>query len=289
MLPRRPRPPALDAVCAAAIDFARQAAEDLGKAENVGDHLGVAAEGDRLVTHFFACLDRAYVGWQWAVTVARAPRARHVTLDESVLLPTPDALLAPEWLPWSQRLRPGDLGVGDLLPTREDDPRLEPGWLGDDVPDDALAADDDDAPAADAADAAALVRDFDLGRARVLSPIGRDDAVDRWHEGDRGPRTPLAEAAPAQCSTCGFLWGMRGSLGRIFGVCTNEYAPDDGRVVSVDHGCGAHSEAAVMPTSPKVAAPRVDEMGYDFIARAAVAHQPGSVDGLAPAEDLGHS
>ncbi|MSY51566.1 MAG: DUF3027 domain-containing protein, partial [Actinobacteria bacterium] len=31
-----------------------------------------------------------------------------------------------------------------------------------------------------------------------------------------------------------------------FGVCGNEYAPDDARVVSVDHGCGAHSQALVL-------------------------------------------
>ena len=30
---------------------------------------------------------------------------------------------------------------------------------------------------------------------------------------------------------------------QVFGVCGNVYAPDDGRAVSADHGCGAHSEA----------------------------------------------
>ncbi len=29
----------------------------------------------------------------------------------------------------------------------------------------------------------------------------------------------------------------------MFGVCANEFANDDGRVVSLNHGCGAHSEA----------------------------------------------
>jgi hypothetical protein len=28
-------------------------------------------------------------------------------------------------------------------------------------------------------------------------------------------------------------------------VCANAIAPDDARVVSVDHGCGAHSEATI--------------------------------------------
>ena len=60
-----------------------------------------------------------------------------------------------------------------------------------------------------------------------------------------GPHTPIAHAAPAQCSTCGFYWPLAGALRQVFGVCANEYAPDDGKVVAADHGCGAHSEAAV--------------------------------------------
>jgi hypothetical protein len=30
-------------------------------------------------------------------------------------------------------------------------------------------------------------------------------------------------------------------------VCANEWSPDDGRVVSMDHGCGAHSQTDVEP------------------------------------------
>lgn len=30
-----------------------------------------------------------------------------------------------------------------------------------------------------------------------------------------------------------------GSLGTVFGVCANAWSPDDGKVVSLDHGCGA--------------------------------------------------
>ena len=95
-------------------------------AGRVGDHLGVTADGDRVVTHLFACLDPAYRGWRWAITVARASRAKAVTVDESLLLPGPDALLAPDWVPWRERVRPGDLGVGDLLPAPPDDERLVP-------------------------------------------------------------------------------------------------------------------------------------------------------------------
>lgn len=252
-------------MCAEAVELARSAAVELSGAELVGEHLGVAAEGDRVATHYFACLDPAYHGWRWAVTVARASRARNVTVDENVLLPGDHALLAPEWVPWKERLRPGDLGPGDLLPTPVDDDRLIPGFtdtLGEELP----------------------LTDWEpgLGRARVLSPLGRDDAADRWYSGDSGPHSPIAHAAPMQCSTCGFYTRLAGSLGQVFGVCANEYAPDDGRVVSADHGCGAHSEIVLPSATSEPPPPIIDELGYDIV------HTQGSVDETA-AEPLGHS
>jgi hypothetical protein len=82
-----------------------------------------------------------------------------------------------------------------------------------------------------------------LGRPRVLSLEGRELAAQRWYDGSHGPEAPLAQSAPASCGTCGFLVRMAGPLSQLFGVCANAYANDDGRVVSFDHGCGAHSEA----------------------------------------------
>ena len=48
---------------------------------------------------------------------------------------------------------------------------------------------------------------------------------------------------------CGFYLPLAGSLRQVFGVCGNLFAPDDGRVVSADHGCGAHSEVLVEPVA----------------------------------------
>jgi hypothetical protein len=223
------KPPKLDPVGAEAVDAARAALLELVPADDVGDHLGHQAEEDKVVTHFFACARAGYRGWRWSVTVARAPRQRTVTIDEVVLLPGDDALLAPEWVPWRERIRPGDLGPGDLLPTEEDDPRLAPAYTAaDEVVD---------------ADAVKEVADeLGLGRPRVLSVDGRDDAAERWYDGSHGPEAPIAQSAPAPCATCGFFVRLSGPLGRVFGACANAYANDDGRVVSLDHGCGAHSE-----------------------------------------------
>ena len=87
-----------------------------------------------MVTHYFAADLPGYAGWRWAVTVARASRSKAVTVDEVVLLPGEGALLPPEWVPWSERLLPGDLGVGDVVPTPADDDRLVPAYLLSDDP-----------------------------------------------------------------------------------------------------------------------------------------------------------
>ncbi len=239
-----------DEVCAQAAGLASAAAGEVAGTSGVGEHLGMTADADRVVTHLFRCLDPAYRGWQWAVTVARASRAKNVTISECVLLPGPDAILAPAWLPWRERLRPGDLGVGDILPAPADDERL--------VPAAALEGDDGMAEPATSglagvpsalADLAGPVMDVTSGpretpgQARVLSAIGRDEAAIRWYTGEHGPRSPLAHAAPGPCQACGFFVRLSEPLGQLFGVCANSYAPDDGRVVSADHGCGAHSEA----------------------------------------------
>jgi hypothetical protein len=82
----------------------------------------------------------------------------------------------------------------------------------------------------------------------VLSFDGRLDTAERWLAGEAGPESGLARAAPARCRTCGFHVRLVGALGRMFGVCANEIAPDDSRVTAFDHGCGAHSEALVLPS-----------------------------------------
>ena len=266
--PSRARNAEPDEICAGAIDLARAAADQVAGAGHVGEHLGADAEGDRLVTHLFVCLDPAYRGWRWAVTVTRASRAKNATVSESVLLPGPEAILAPEWVPWRERLRPGDLGVGDILPTAADDERLVPAVIL--AGDDGLADLDDlsvviatlaEPFASNPAVAAGLVPP----QGRVLSAAGRDDTGIRWYASEHGPKSPLAHAAPGVCAGCGYFVRLGGPLGTVFGVCANAFAPDDGRVVSVDHGCGAHSEAMLPRSADQPVPPVIDELGYDLM------------------------
>ena len=221
-----------DSVAVQAIDAARAALLEEADPSDVGDHLGHVVEGERLVSHLFACTRRGYAGWHWSVTVARASRQKGVTVDEIVLVPGDDAIVAPEWVPYKERVKPGDLSPGDLLPVEEEDPRLVPTYFFGDDP-----LDDDDK-----AQVRRVAQELGLGRVRTLSLEGRDLAAERWYDGDGGPSAPLAQSAPDVCSTCGFLMRLAGPLSESFGVCANGNANDDGRVVSLDHGCGAHSE-----------------------------------------------
>ncbi len=220
--------PTADPVALEAVDAARAALVEQVGAAVVGDHLTASPEDQGVVTHQFACRENGYPGWVWAVTVAHVEGESAVTIDEVVMLPGDDAIIAPAWVPWRERIQSGDLSPGDLLPTDEDDPRLVPAYLPGEKPD-GWELD--------------LVDEIGLGRSRVLSIEGRELAAQRWYDSDQGPESALAQSAPGRCIGCGFLLRVEGPLSRVFGVCANEFANDDGRVVSFDHGCGAHSEA----------------------------------------------
>lgn len=227
---------AADSVLAAAVDVARTAAEEVAEQPGfVGDHLGMIDEGDKVLTHRFSSLAPGYAGWEWTVTLARVPRARTATVSEVGLIAGETSVVAPPWVPWADRLQPGDMRPGDVLPYVEHDDRLEFGY---EATGEVGEADE------------VAIWEMGLGRERVLSRKGRDEAATRWYRGSRGPTAPSAIASDKPCSTCGFLVLMAGALRTEFGVCANEWSPDDGKVVSMDHGCGAHSQTDIAPAPP---------------------------------------
>lgn len=214
------------------LELARSAAiADAGSADLVGADISVEIDDDgRVETYLFEAHLAGYKGWRWCVTIAVVDKKSEPTICDVVVLPGPDALLAPEWVAYRDRIQPGDVGVGDIVPSSLDDTRLVPSVHS-------LIADED----LDAMQ----VFELGLGRARVMSIEGRDQASKRWYESDRGPQSPIAQSAPKPCSSCAFFLPIAGSLRASFGVCANAISPEDARVVSVDHGCGAHSEATL--------------------------------------------
>ncbi len=250
--------PELDVACADAVELARVTAERRCGVMGVGEHLGVGVEDTRVATHYFAVEHPGYVGWRWAVTVARAARAKAVTVNEVCMLPGDGALLAPAWVPWADRVLAGDVSPGVLMPTADGDPRLEPGFTGGEQ------AKDDDPVAW--GELRALASELGLGRERVLSEYGRDEAVERWIDGDGGPENAMTKQAPGLCVGCGYFVRLSGRLGRTFGVCANEFSQRDGSVVSIDHGCGAHSDVVEESRDAELSRPvwdtiTVDELG----------------------------
>lgn len=220
------------------LNSARRAAEDVAGAANVGDHLGsIDDEGavGAMVSHHFACLQPGYRGWYWSVSVSVTDK--EPTVNDVVLLPGDQAIVAPAWTPYRERIRPGDLSPGDVLPPDEDDVRLVPAWSAGDSQDTVDRY---------------FSREVGLGREWVLSLAGRALAADRWMDGEHGPAAPMAEQAPAPCASCGFLISLAGPLSQSFGICANGMANADGRVVALTYGCGAHSRAKLS----RKAAPR---------------------------------
>lgn len=244
-----PRGPKADDILLAAEDVALKAVLDVARAEAVGEHRGASMVGPRLAAHTFACTDPGYPGWVWEVSLSRAPRSKTPTVCEVDLMPSEGALLAPPWVPWEDRLQPDDVTRDDVLPYNANDPRLIAGFEDcDEETRDVLGIDE-----------------IGYGRPRVLSKHGLDAAAERWYQSDRGPTPGLRVGST--CGTCGFLMKMGGSMGQVFGICANEWAQDDGSVVALTHGCGAHSETDEKKRRPQwpISPSRVDDFDLEVV------------------------
>lgn len=164
-----------DAVLAASVGVARTAIEGIAKASEIGEHLAARTEGDRLVTHLFESKLPGYGGWQWYAVLTRNSRSKVVTVSELGLLPSEDSILAPEWVPWAERVRPEDAQNEDA---QADDPQA-------DVPEEAQeapAGEHDGGPAAD-------------GAVSPLEPAGESDGAPNGGTPDDGAHDEdIAEA-----------------------------------------------------------------------------------------------
>ena len=228
--------------------IARHAIADLN-AGNAGELLGVLREDPHSITYRFSADIRGFRGWEWHVVLSGD--TEHPTLNELALIPGDKALLAPPWIPWEERLQPGDLSDNDILPVADNDPRLVPGYM-----------DSGDAELDDAA------MPIGYGRERVLSPEGRDEAATRWEKSEYGPQSNRAKRAPAHCESCGFYAPLAGALKASFGVCTNKLSAD-GHVVHAHYGCGAHSSIREDFSAVQPAAMYFDDAEFDVVTVAA--------------------
>ena len=104
--------------------FAEKAAKESAPVGGVGKFLGTVDEEANVVSYRFQANMKEYVGWEWNVVVFQAKKA-DPTISEVVLLPGKGSIVAPDWVPWSERRaeldksEAKDLAVSNLEETED--------------------------------------------------------------------------------------------------------------------------------------------------------------------------
>lgn len=85
-------------------ETAYAAAVEAAPRNGVGSIVDTIDEGDGVTTFLFEAKLKGYVGWRWSITVFEQADSAAATISEVLLMPGPDSLVAPDWVPWSERL-----------------------------------------------------------------------------------------------------------------------------------------------------------------------------------------
>lgn len=100
--------------------LAEKAAREISPEGGVGQFLGTLEEDAHLTSYRFESKLKGYSGWEWTVVVYQAKKSSLPTVSEVVLLPSENAVVAPAWVPWSERkaeiekLQAEELAVSNL-------------------------------------------------------------------------------------------------------------------------------------------------------------------------------
>lgn len=264
------------------VDLAYSVAVDIAGGEDQVGEAQTPIEIEAGVFEYrFAVIRKGYEGWFWSITLYCDRERETWTVNESVMLPSSDALMAPQWIPWKDRLRPQDISVTDRLGTDPDDPRMQLSNAEDNLRSEADQKNqafqdlDNDQNSQELhnsqdvdGDLLKAVRYQQALRRHIMSDLGKADSAQRWYAGPNGPKSLSTMTSKGNhCSSCAFYLPLQGQLGTMFGACANRWSPDDGRVVSLDHGCGEHSE--IEPPEPSrlwvQSEPTYDDLHIDII------------------------
>ena len=162
-----------DATLLAAVDLARTALLEITTDDTIGEVIGHLDEGDLVVSLLFDCLLTGYPGWRWTVSLARVDDSSEPSVLETELTPGDDSLLAPEWVPWSDRLVDDDIAADDDDDDDDDDEDDD----DDDEDESELSDDDDDEPDEDSADGPEAADDDADDSLDALDGIDFDEAL----------------------------------------------------------------------------------------------------------------
>lgn len=92
-----------DELAAATRELALAALHEITPASTVGPPAGHTVEESGAVSLRFENRLPGYPGWYWTVSVAQVDEAEPTVLEVE-LMPGDGALLAPDWVPWAERL-----------------------------------------------------------------------------------------------------------------------------------------------------------------------------------------
>jgi len=203
-----------DEVLVGATDQARAALELITPADTIGEPLGYIVEGEHVLSLLFDCLMDGYPGWRWTVSLSRVDGDSEPQVLETELMPGDDALLAPEWVPWSDRLADSKLAEelaaaaltddDDEDDDSDDDDDSDHDDDDDDSDDDDDDDDDDDSDDSDEADLHAddIADDgIDVDEALAASEQHEGESGQAEAEPDGGAPQPPAQAGVAQFSS----------------------------------------------------------------------------------------
>ena len=84
-------------------EVAREALLEITPDESIGDPAGVIDVSEGVVSVQFESALSGYPGWRWTVSLSTLDEGAPSVL-ETELIPAEGALLAPDWVPWSDRL-----------------------------------------------------------------------------------------------------------------------------------------------------------------------------------------
>ncbi|MDR3128586.1 MAG: DUF3027 domain-containing protein [Bifidobacteriaceae bacterium] len=191
----------------------------------VGSYLESFKIDTRIVSHHFEAHVIGYGGWVWEIIMSRPHLSKELIIYSTNLVAGKDSIVPPVWVPWVDRILPSDVQTWDALAYKPNDTNLVHSGL----------------PRTDITDIEKLA----LWRTRVISPIGKNATIKRWLKSRVGSRSKTKKIAKNICINCGYFVPLSGQLGQGFGACSNAFSPNDGSVVSINNGCGSHSETSV--------------------------------------------
>ena len=177
------------------LDLARSAAKSAAPSNSVGDFIEVVDEGEDTFTYLFASKQKGYVGWRWSVTIYQG--LDQPSVSEVLLMPGPDSLVAPNWVPWSERLADWKALQAEL--ERQAAEEAEDDDLVDD--EEAEDVDDEDDDLDDEGEELAIERSGDSPEADSSLPPGDvPDQTESSVEADEADSSAVADLKPSEDS-----------------------------------------------------------------------------------------